>query len=66
MASFLGTTISTADANKIIAAYTSDDVAPELTDVEVRVLTQVQSRVRKYEDNAAVLGLTKSTFDITS
>ena len=66
MASFLGTTISTTAANKIIVAYTSDGVVPELTAVESRILTQVENRLRKYEDNAALVGLTKSTFDITS
>jgi hypothetical protein len=72
MASFLGTTITTAEANKIRAAYTTTnpstgaDVVPALTAVEARLLTQVQTRVRAYEDNVAVNALSKSTFDITS
>jgi hypothetical protein len=66
MASFLGTKITTAKANKIIAAYTSEGVAPTLKAVEARFLKSVQTRVRGYEDNAAAQGLSKSTFDITS
>jgi len=67
MASFLGTKITTAEAKKIIAAYTPAlGEAPALKAVEARLLTQVQTRVRAYEDNIAVNALSKSTFDITS
>ena len=71
MATFLGKTITTDEANKLIAAYTKelamgDDSPPSLTDIESKYLTEIEARVKTYEDRAAAAALTKSTFDITS
>jgi len=71
MATFLGKTITTADADALIAAHTKelaagDDSLPSLADVEAKYLTEIETRVKTYEDKAAAAALTKSTFDITS
>jgi hypothetical protein len=67
MPTFISKTISTAEADKIIAAYDRHfEGTPALVDIEARLLEEVQTRVRDYEDTAAVRALDKSTFDITS
>jgi hypothetical protein len=70
MATFLGKTITTAEADALIAAYTKDLAAdgspPSLADIESKYLAEIEDRVKAYEDKAAAAALTKSTFDITS
>tara|TARA_R110000824_G_scaffold143584_1_gene311280 strand:- start:60 stop:263 length:204 start_codon:yes stop_codon:yes gene_type:complete len=67
MPTFISKTISTAEADKIIAAYDRHfEGTPALADIEARLLEEVQTRVRDYEDTAAVRALGKSAFDITS
>ena len=70
MATFLGKTITTDEANKLISAHTkelaTDGSPPTLEDIEAKYLTDIEGRVKTYEDQAAAAALTKSTFDITS
>ena len=70
MPTFLGKTITTEEANKLVTAYTHelpvDGSPPSLTDIEAKYFAEIQLYVRAYEDRTAVAALSKSTFDFTS